>query len=455
MLLDTLRVWTSLHVPVPHNPGREQMTITYAELLARRRRKADSKGRDIDRSDIHPSLFPHQKDIVQWAVKGQRRAIWADTGLGKTRMQLEWARLSADYALIVAPLAVCSQTVREAAELGITSRFVTDPADVDQPGVYVTNYEQVEKFDPALFGAVCLDESSILKASDGKTRTMLINHFQDVPNRLACTATPGPNDPEELTNHAEFLGQMTRANMLAAYFVNDERDWRIKGHAIGPMVDWMNTWAVAIRKPSDLGYDDTGYDLPDPVIIPQIVESYITPAEGELFAAHVGGVSGRSRVRKETLQDRVNRAVELVESEPDEPWLLWCGLNAEADALAKAIPGAVNVDGSMSTQAKADALNAFSDGEIRVLITKPQIASFGMNWQHCARMAFVGLSDSYEQYYQCIRRCHRFGQQREVNAHIVVSALEQTIAHNVAQKQEQANRLIGLMIDQRKELLAA
>ena len=430
------------------------MSLTYDQLLARRRRKADSQGKTITHDDIHPSLFPHQKDIVQWAVKGQRRAIWADTGLGKTRMQLEWARLSHDYALIVAPLAVCSQTVREATELGITARFVTNPNDVTTPGVYVTNYEQVEKFDPTLFGAVVLDESSILKASSGKTRTMLINHFQNVPNRLACTATPGPNDPEELTNHAEFLGQMTRANMLAAYFVNDERLWRIKGHALEPMVEWMNTWAIAIRRPSDIGYDDTGYNLPDPKIIPQIVESQIAPAEGELFAASIGGVSGRSRVRKETLQDRVNRAVELVNTEPHEPWLLWCGLNDEADALAKAIPGAVNVDGSMSAQQKADALNAFSDGHIKVLITKPQIASFGMNWQHCARMAFVGLSDSYEQYYQCIRRCHRFGQQRVVHAHVIVSALEQTIAQNVAQKQETANKLIGLMINNRQELAA-
>lgn len=429
------------------------MTLSYAELLARRRRKADSNGRAVTDDDIHPSLFPHQKDIVRWAVKGQRRAIWADTGLGKTRMQLEWARLSADYSLIVAPLAVCSQTVREATELGIDARFTTDPLDVEQPGVYVTNYEQVEKFDPALFGSVVLDESSILKASSGKTRTMLINHFQSVPNRLACTATPGPNDPEELTNHAEFLGQMTRANMLAAYFVNDEKDWRVKGHARGALVDWMNTWAVAIRRPSDLGYDDTGYDLPDPVIIPEIVESEITPNEGELFAASIGGVSGRSRVRKETLQDRVNRAVELVKAEPDEPWLLWCGLNDEADALAKAIPGSVNVHGSMSAEEKADALNAFSDGRIQVLITKPQIASFGMNWQHCARMAFVGLSDSFESYYQCIRRCHRFGQTRVVHAHIVVSALEQSIAHNVARKQEQANAMIESMINQREELV--
>lgn len=430
------------------------MSITYHEILARRRRKSDSHGRIITDDQIHPSLLPHQREIVQWAVKGQRRAIWADTGLGKTRMQLEWARLSAGTSLIVAPLAVCSQTIREADTIGISAQYITTSGDVTGPGVYVTNYERVENIDPTLIGAVCLDESSILKASNGKTRNMLIAHFYDVPNRLACTATPGPNDPEELTNHAEFLGQMTRANMLAAYFVNDERAWRLKGHAKTPMITWMNTWAVSIRRPSDLGYDDTGYNLPEPLIIPQVVDSHITPADGELFAATIGGVSGRSRVRKETLADRVNRAVELVHEEPHEPWLLWCGLNDEADALAKSMPGAVNVHGGMSAQEKADALLGFADGTIKTLITKPSLAAFGLNWQHCARMAFVGLSDSYEAYYQCIRRCHRYGQTRTVHAHVIVSALEQEIAHNVARKQETSNQIIDMMINQKKEASA-
>lgn len=430
--------------------------MSYADMLARRRRVALDQGPSVDASDIHHSLLPHQRDIVQWAVKGARRAIWADTGLGKTRMQIEWCRLSAHTALIVAPLAVCHQTVREADAIGVSAKYVTGPDEIDGPGVYVTNYERVENFDPSTFGAVCLDESSILKASDGRTRTMLIRKFQDVPSRLACTATPGPNDPEELTNHAEFLGQMTRTNMLAAYFVHDQDGWRLKGHAREPMVKWMNTWAIAVRKPSDLGYDDTGYDLPDPRIIPEVVHADITPAEGELFAATIGGVSGRSKVRKETMPARVARAAELVMAEPDEPWLLWCGLNDEADALARSIPGSVNVHGSMSASEKADALNAFSEGRISRLITKPSIAAFGLNWQHCARMAFVGLSDSYEAYYQCIRRCHRFGQTRTVHAHVVVSELEQTIAQNVARKQDQANALISSMIRNRtKELVTA
>lgn len=425
--------------------------MTYAELLARRRRKSPNDGRTVSHADMHPSLLPHQREIVEWAVRGARRAIWADTGLGKTRMQIEWCRLSADTSLIVAPLAVCHQTVNEAHAIDVDAKYIADPSEMHGARVYVTNYERVEKFDPSMFGAVCLDESSILKASDGKTRNMLIRHFADVPRRLACTATPGPNDPEELTNHAEFLGQMTRTNMLAAYFVHDQDGWRLKGHARGPIVQWMNTWAVAIRKPSDLGFDNTGYDLPEPQVIPEIVQSEIAAPEGELFAASIGGVSGRSRVRKETLADRVARAVELVKAEPNEPWLLWCGLNDEADALAAALPGSVNVHGSMTPEQKADALNGFSDGRIQVLITKPSIAAFGLNWQHCARMAFVGLSDSYEAYYQCIRRCHRFGQTRTVHAHVVVSELEQAIAHNVARKQEQANALISAMIHTRTE----
>lgn len=429
------------------------MSLTYQELLSRRRRTSVNVGPDVLASDVHPSLKPHQVDIVRWAVKGRRRAVWADTGLGKTRMQLEWCRLSADTSLIIAPLAVCQQTCDEAHAIGINARYVTHQDQVTGPGVWVTNYERVTNFDAGRFGAVCLDESSILKASDGRTRTMLIEHFRDVPARLACTATPGPNDPEELTNHAEFLGQMTRTNMLAAYFVHDQDGWRLKGHAWRPMVEWMNTWAVAIRKPSDIGYDDTGYDLPDPVIVPQIVDADVTPAEGELFAASIGGVSGRSRVRKETLVARVSRAVELVNKEHDEPWLIWCGLNDEADLLAKSIPGAVNVHGGMGAEDKAAALNGFSRGEFKTLVTKPSLAAFGLNWQHCARMSFVGLNDSYESYYQCIRRCHRYGQKRTVHANVIVSALEQSIANNVRRKQSQANRLMDLMIHTRKEPL--
>lgn len=427
---------------------------TYADFLATKAATVQPEGHRIAVTDVHPSMHPWQAEIVQWAVKTSRAAIWADTGLGKTRMQLEWVRHMADRgAIIVAPLAVCRQTVREAEKLGIKAKYVRSSAEVNRFMVSVTNYERIGAIDPSLFDAVVLDESSILKQSDGQTRTALIEWASGIPHRLACSATPAPNDPEELTNQAEWLGHMTRTHMLAAYFVHDQDGWRIKGHARDPMVSWMASWAVALRRPSDMGGDDTGYILPGLEIIPHLVESQIEE-EGALFAVELGGVSGRSKVRKQTLDDRVAVAADLVAAEPDEPWLLWCGLNAEAEALADAIPGAVNVHGTLHPDQKADALMDFADGGFRVLITKPQIASQGLNYQHCARMAFVGLGDSYEQYYQAIRRCYRYGQTRIVKAHIILSNLESQIATNVARKEHQANVITDALIAARQRRVA-
>ncbi len=422
----------------------------YAHILARRRSRVTSAGHTVNNEELHGSLKPFQREIVKWAVRGQRRAIWADTGLGKTRMELEWARLSGQTSLIVAPLAVCAQTIREAQKIDIKCTYVRNCQEITGPGVWITNYERIQDIEPGLLDAVCLDESSILKNSTGKMRQLLCSHFANVPARLACTATPGPNDPEELTNHSEFLGHMTRKNMLATYFKNDGKThFFVKGHAKKPMAQWLNKWAVALRYPSDLGDENTGYELPDPLIISEIVDADIKPAEGELFAASIGGVQGRSKVRRETIDSRINRCVELVQAEPNEPWIIWCGLNEESEKITKAIPGAVNIHGGLSPEEKAEKLLGFSDGKIKILVTKPQIASFGMNWQHCARMIFCGLGDSYEQYYQCIRRCHRFGQNRQVKVHVVVSRLETEIVTNVKRKQKQSNEIIDLMIQQR------
>lgn len=421
--------------------------MSYAEFLARKVAAAPAEGIDVAESDVHPMLHSFQREIVVWAVRTGRAAIWADTGLGKTLMQLEWARLSGKTALIVAPLAVCRQTVREAARLGIAATYVREPGEIDGPGVWITNYERAGRFDADGLDAVVLDEASILKNSDGKTRTHLIAHFAEVPARLACTATPAPNDPEELSGQAEFLGRSTRANMLAAYFVHDSDGWRLKGHAAGPMYRWMSSWALAIRRPSDMGFPDGDYQLPGLEITPHLLPVDVVP-EGQLFATDLGGVGGRAKVRRETLAARCAKAAELVAAEPGEPWLLWCGLNDEAGELARLIPGAVNVHGSMTPEAKADALLAFADGDIQHLITKPAIAGFGMNWQHCARMAFVGLSDSYETYYQAIRRCYRYGQNRVVHAHIVLSELEGQIAANVARKEHAATALVDALVAQ-------
>lgn len=418
---------------------------SYAEFLAAKARASGEHGHRISPDQVHPSLHEWQRAIVAWAVRVGRAALWADTGLGKTRMQLEWARLSAPTALVVAPLAVCAQTVREAAAVGIEARYVRSGADVDGPGIWVTNYEMVDRFDPAVFGAVVLDESSILKDVTSKTRDLLIALFAAVPYRLACTATPAPNDVSELANHAEFLGVATRREMLSTYFVHDADGWRPKGHARAPMFRWMSSWAVALRRPSDVGYGDDGYRLPGLEIVPDLVPAEIE-AEGQLFVTDLGGVGGRAKIRRQTLGPRCARAAELVAAEPDEPWLLWCGLNDEADRLAALIPGAVNVHGSMSPDDKAAALLAFADGRIQHLITKPGIAAWGLNWQHCARMAFVGLSDSYEAYYQAIRRCYRYGQTRVVRAHIVLSEPEGQIAANVRRKERDAARTVAELV---------
>ncbi|MCA1571173.1 MAG: helicase [Chloroflexi bacterium] len=408
--------------------------MSYSEFLACKARRFGAAGRDVATDDVHSLLYDWQREGVRWAVSKGRCALFWDCGLGKTFAQVEWARLSADRALIVAPLSVARQTVREAEKLGVEVRYVREQPEGD--GLWITNYEMVDRFDPATFGAVVLDESSILKNVDGRTRKTLTERLAVVDRRLACTATPAPNDVAELANHAEYLGVMSRPEMLAAYFINDERNWRLKGHAASAMYQWMASWALAARRPSDLGYPDDGYELPELSIVPEIVKVEVEQ-DGQLFATDLGGVGGRAQVRRGTLAARCERACELA-SDSDQ-WIVWCGLNDEAAVVADQLGNdAVNVEGSWLPDAKAEALEAFQDGEIRVLVTKPAIAGFGMNFQNAARMAFVGLSDSYEAYYQAIRRCWRFGQARPVRAYVIVSELEQQIARNVARKEAEA-----------------
>ncbi len=610
---------------------------TYAEFLERKAATVAPLGVTV--TDIHPMLHDWQAEIVRWATRIGRAAIWADTGLGKTVMQVEWARhlIGDGQALIVAPLAVCQQTVREAAKLGVEAVYIREhPAG---PGIYVTNYEMVEHFDPARITAVVLDEASILKNSDGKTRARLIAHFRDVDYRLACTATPAPNDNEELTNQAEFLGVMSRANMLAAYYVHDsDAGWRLKGHARRPMFRWMASWALALRRPSDMGYPDEGYILPGLDIIPHLLAVDVVP-DGQLFATDLGGVGGRAAVRRATLVPRCEKVIELVNeshelaalrgklaawdgspstpplavrstsptppSESDErlragtpkrtantcasttgrtlngsadrprsspsttqddvldtpltrsseqsasdspssetrspsattafgsrtgsapastmtdsetktadvpsanrlsatgrgvdspsitattlvesgvscaenatsdsassetipsssqpqwntsparlePWIIWCGLNDEQTYLEKAFGDrCISLTGSQSPEEKVDLLYRWLDGDRPILLTKTSIAGMGINMQHCARMAFVGLSDSYEAYYQAIRRCYRYGQTRPVHAHVVLSDLEGQIAVNVARKERDAAAVMDHLV---REMRAA
>lgn len=423
----------------------------YAEFLAAKNRQILPSGKSIELSQIHPMLHTWQQAIVRWACERGRAAIFADCGLGKTFMQLEWARIMHNRgALIVAPLSVARQTAREAKRIGIDVQYIRQ-TPLGDGNVYITNYEMLDRIDASRFDAIVLDESSILKNYVGKTRTRIIEKFKETPYRLACTATPAPNDVAELCNHAEFLGASTRQDMLGAYFITDMDNksegggYRLKGHAKRPMFQWMAQWATAVRKPSDLGHDDDGYNLPELRIHPEIVDVEIVP-DDQLFATELGGVGGRAQVRRSTLDARVSRAAQLV-SNTNEQWILWAGLNDEADALAKIVPESVNVEGSWQPEAKAEALESFQDGKIRVLITKPSIAGFGMNFQNASKMAFVGIGDSYESYYQSIRRCYRFGQTKPVDVHVIVSELEQQIALNVARKERVSSEATDLLVE--------
>jgi Helicase conserved C-terminal domain len=406
--------------------------MEYQEFLKAKARRHQSDGTHIDESLIHPSLHDWQKRIVKTSVARGRGAVFADTGMGKTRMQIEWARLIGDRPLILAPLSVARQTVREATKIDADVQYVRRPEDVVAGTVSITNYELAHHFDAGEFDAIALDESSILKNFTGATRTALIRQWQDTKHRSSWSATPAPNDVTELCNQAEFVGVMPRNEMLAAYFVHDDDGWRLKGHAIDPMFSWMATWAIAARRPSDVGGDDSAYQLPPLNVTPVTVEVPLEQ-DGQLFATDLGGVGGRARIRRSTLDARVDAASILCADKGQ--WIAWCGLNDESDALARNIVGAVNVHGTMSPDEKADAFEAFQDGQIRVLVTKPSIAGMGMNFQNCHQMVFVGLSDSWEAYYQAIRRCWRFGQTSPVDVHVVVSELEQQIVENIRRKE--------------------
>lgn len=427
---------------------RQCIAPVYADFLATKRLTVPSAGVRIDDDEINQTLFPFQRDLVRWAARKGRAAIFADTGLGKTGMQVEWARLvSTKCALIVAPLSVAKQTVREAHRL-LGVDVVYSRGETLAP-ITITNYEMLDRFSADDFDAVVLDESSILKSLDGKTRQRLTEMFAHTPLRLGCTATPAPNDITEIANHAEFLGIMSRAEMLSAFFVHESDEsarsgWRLKGHAEDPFYRWMASWGMSVRKPSDLGYSDDGYDLPPLAIEPVWVTADWKP-QGQLFHMGLHGIQDRHNVRKATIDQRIDAAVNLVESH-DGQWILWCGLNDEATRLSQRIPGSVNVEGSDSPESKSEALERFQSGEYRVLITKPKIAGFGMNFQNCRQMAFVGLSDSWEAYYQCIRRSWRFGQTEPVTAYIVLSDAEEDIYHNVMSKETEATEMIERLV---------
>lgn len=410
----------------------------------------------FDPEQIGDHLFDFQRAIVEWACKRGRAAIFADTGLGKTAMQVEWARQVASHTggrvLILAPLCVAQQTVEESAKFGTIIKYCRKEADADGD-IIITNYEMVDHFDVTDYAGIVLDESSILKSHDSKTRARIIDMFGIIPYRLSCTATPSPNDHMELGNQAEFLGVMTATEMLAMYFIHDGGDtsqWRLKGHGKSRFWEWMSTWAVCVRNPSDLGFDGSRYALPGIELHDHIIEAD-GPIAGQLFSGVAQTLTERRLAKRQSMSDRVKKTSDIVNSH-DRPAIVWCHLNDESKALAASIPGSVEVTGAMSVEEKERAIMAFTHGESRVIVTKPSIAGFGMNWQHCADMVFAGIDDSFESYYQAVRRCYRFGQKKVVNVHLVSSSAEGAVKANLERKQAQANEMAESMVNHMKEL---
>lgn len=411
---------------------------------------------------LNENLFDFQHDIVSWACRRGRAAIFAGTGLGKTLIQLSWANAlyeaTGERTIIFTPLAVAAQTEKEAKRFGIDAARVAKQDDSNKP-IVITNYHKLDHFDLSKFGGVILDESSILKNESGHYRNRLIKECQQVPYRLAATATPAPNDYMELGNHSEFASIMSYTDMLSTFFVHDAaktQDWRLKGHAEDEFWKWMASWACMLQHPKDLGYDTKGYDLPKLNKFQHTVDAEYAPCieMGTLFPIQAQGLGERLKARRATITERVEKAAELA-NDSKECFVMWCNLNDESAQITAAVDGAVEISGADSEEKKEEKLEQFSNGNIRVLVTKPSICGAGMNWQHCHNTAFVGLNDSFEQVYQAIRRFWRFGQKNEVNAHFIASELEGQVVANLQRKEEQAEHMMRQMVKHMADLSAS
>lgn len=431
--------------------------MNYQEFLKSKEFKEINAGFIVESSDLNDALFDFQKAIVKWALKRGRSAIFADTGLGKTVMQCEWAwnvfQRTGNRVLILAPLCVAEQTIEEASNrLGYNFRYLRKFEKDGSTGVIVTNYEMLHEFEEGIksgyFDGIVLDESSIIKHRDSKTRNYIIELAEHIPYRLSCTATPSPNDYMELGNQAEFLGVMGMSEMLSMFFVHDSGEtskWRLKGHGQVQFWKWLATWACFIKKPSDLGFSDEGYILPGLEIKEVLVPSEFTVADNSTL-------SGRNEARRITIDERVKKACEIINQDPDQ-WVAWCNMNDESKKLSEQISGAVEVTGSDKIEKKEKAIHAFQKGEARVMVSKSSITGFGLNWQHCRKMVFVGLNDSYEQLYQAIRRCYRFGQKKIVQVYLITSELEGAVLENIKRKEKQAEEMSQQMVDHMRDFV--
>lgn len=408
----------------------------------------------FDPKPINDAAKDHQEAVLRFSLDRGKSAAFLDTGLGKSFIELEFARQCAEEtgkpSLILTPLAVAGQMIREGQKFGIDARQIREQSDVGA-GIMVANYERLPKLDPAAFGAIILDESSILKSYAGKTRALIQDAFAATPYKLAATATPSPNDHTELGNHAEFLGVIRQQEMLSKWFINDtstaSQDWRLKGHAVEDFWAFVASWSRCATLPSDLGGDDTGYVLPDVVrnVHTVAADRSMNVADGMLFRIPEMSATSFHEEKRLTISQRCELAAELATH--DNPVTVWCETNDESATLAKMIPGAVEVHGAMDADEKERRLLGFADGDYRVIVTKPKLAGFGVNWQHCAHAVFASISFSYEQHYQAVRRSHRFGQSETVRNDIVISDTEASIWEVINVKSKKHDEMKRRMAD--------
>lgn len=417
--------------------------MEYQEFLKQKVKRIEDAG--FDCGELNPMLFDFQAYIVRKALKKGRYALFEDCGLGKTIQQLVWADQVTKHThrpvLVLAPLAVSGQTIQEGLKFHIEVQKWHEGLNLLSAipeGIYITNYEQLDKVDTSYFSGIVLDESSILKNFEGAIRNLVIDVFKDTPYKLACTATPSPNDPMELGNHSEFLNIMSRTEMLAMYFVHDGGEtakWRLKGHCEQAFWDWVSSWAVMLSKPSDIGFNAKGYDLPKLNLIERTI---ITNQRdnGMLFNDVAVSATNFNQELRLTKVERLEQVIEIVNSS-DENFIIWVKQNEEGEYLRKHIPDAVEVKGSDTPEYKEDKLLGFANNKFRVLITKSKIAQFGLNYQNCHNQIFASLDFSFEALYQSIRRSYRFGQDHPVNIYLLTTDTMQNVIQSIKNKQQQ------------------
>ena len=425
--------------------------MNYNEFLQSKVFNTQNCGFEV--GELNNKLFDFQKEVVKWAIHKGKAAIFADCGLGKTPMQLEWAnqitRKTKKPVLILAPLAVSKQTENEGKKFGIKCNIISCDEDI-KDGINITNYEKLHKINTDKFIGICLDESSILKSFTGKTKNEIIERFKLTPFKLACTATPSPNDFMEIGNHCEFLDIMSRVEMLSMFFINDASDtgtWKLKGHAEDEFWKFIGSWAVMFNRPENIGFEGKNFILPQLKINTLLLKSENTG--DRLFVVPAEGLKEVRQSNRESMTERVKKTAELIKG--GEQYLIWCNYNQEGEMLNKLIPGSVEVAGGDSDEHKEKSMLDFANGKIKVLISKQKICGFGMNFQNCHNMIFCGISFSYESFYQAIRRCWRFGQEEEVNVNLILSEKEASVLENIKRKQEQHKKMSENIINNTKQ----